>query len=264
MMKKMIRVNVNDIRQMFAQLYLNEVIINDKSGLKVFEILGASFIADSEQIFGKPNKDYITREINWYNSQSRNILDIEDQVPQIWKNVCDIDGNINSNYGWCIYSEKNHRQYDRVLAELKRESTSRRTSMIYTRPKMWNDYNTRGMSDFMCTHAVDYAVRDNKLYVTVHMRSQDAWAGYRNDYAWQNYIQKRLASDLNVLIGDIYWSVSSLHLYSSYWYLLYHYLRSGSTHISIKEFKEIYGQQILNDLTKGNISFIEQRFPIEM
>jgi thymidylate synthase len=75
------------------------------------------------------------------------------------------------------------------------------------------------MSDFICTDAVQYFIRDVPnskfpvLHAHVRMRSNDAWAGYRNDLAWQKFVLNELAKDLQVNVGDIIWSAGSFHVY---------------------------------------------------
>jgi thymidylate synthase len=204
---------VTHIRQEFQYLLKNEAFIEDKTGVKMLEIRSASFIADEPSIFGTPNQDYIDRELAWYESQSLNVNDIPGGPPTIWKQVADKHGYINSNYGWCIFSKRNGSQYDNVVKELTAHPYSRRAVMIYTRPKMWEDYNLDGMSDFMCTNAVQYMIRYGRLNAVVQMRSNDVVFGYRNDYAWQKHVLQKLAKDLGVVEGDIYWNAGSLHVY---------------------------------------------------
>lgn len=194
--------------------------VEDKTGVRVVEIVGASFLADEPTIFGKVNEDYVKREIAWYESQSLNVNDIPPPVPEIWKKVASSKGEINSNYGWAIFSEANGSQYKHVLEELKKNPSSRRAEMIYTRPTMWSDYNRDGMSDFMCTNAVQYMIRDRKLIAVVQMRSNDAVFGFKNDRAWAQHIQQKLANDLSVEPGDIIWHVGSLHVYERHWCLV--------------------------------------------
>ena len=212
--------NVQNIRSTFQEALYNEDFVLDKTGVKLLEIVGASFIADEEAIFGKVNYDYVKREIEWYNSQSLNVNDIPGNIPKIWQDISDYDGYINSNYGWCIFSKENHDQYQNVLNELNKNSNSRRATMIYTRPTMWNDYNHNGMSDFMCTNAVQYVVRDNKLDCIVQMRSNDVVYGYKNDRAWQKYVLEKLAKELCVEVGNIHWQVGSLHIYERHFELV--------------------------------------------
>jgi len=208
--------NVQNIRSTFQEALFNEDFVIDKTGVKLLEIVGASFIADEDAIFGKVNYDYVEREIEWYNSQDLNVNAIPGNIPKIWQDISDRDGYINSNYGWCIFSKENHDQYQNVLNELNNNPRSRRATMIYTRPTMWNDYDRNGMSDFMCTNAVQYVVRDNKLDCIVQMRSNDVVYGYKNDRAWQKYVLENLAKELRVEVGNIHWQVGSLHVYEAH------------------------------------------------
>ena len=211
---------VYDVRSSFRLLKEREMFVTDKTGSKMLEIIGASFIADEPSIFGKVNYDYVMREIQWYESQSLNVNDIPGGAPAIWNQVSDPDGWINSNYGWCIFSPDNGEQYHNALEELKRNPDSRRATMIYTRPSMWSDYNKNGMSDFMCTNAVQYLIRNNKLHSVVQMRSNDVVYGYKNDYAWQQTVLGKLSTDLGIEIGDIHWNVGSLHVYERHFDLV--------------------------------------------
>lgn len=204
---------VSDIREYFIEELNHENYVTDKSGVNMLEIIGASFIANEETIFGPVNADYVQRELDWYKSMSLNVADIPGKTPAIWEQVADKDGFINSNYGWCIWSEENNRQYWKVWTELLEHPNSRRAVMIYTRPTMWNDYNHNGRSDFMCTNTVQYLIRNGKLDVVVQMRSNDVVFGYRNDFAWQRHVQRLMAAALGVIPGQIHWQVGSLHVY---------------------------------------------------
>lgn len=204
---------IQDIRDEFTRQYSAGEFVVDKTGVKTLEILGATFIADEDWIISKPNEDYIARELEWYESQSLFVKDIPGKTPQIWENVSSINGEINSNYGWTIYSEANYFQYESVKAELIKNPNSRRAVMIYNRPSMQVDYNRDGMSDFMCTFAHGFHIRNNKLHSHVLMRSTDSVFGYNNDYAWFRYVQKKLATDMKIEIGDMIWTSSSLHVY---------------------------------------------------
>ena len=207
--------NVRDIRIALYNKLINNEFVTDKTGVKTVEILNASFIADQEAIIGTVNQDYVERELKWYKSMSLSVDDIPGGPPEIWKRVSSSKGLINSNYGWCIYSKENGSQFENVVTELTKNPDSRRATMIYNRPSMHEDYNKDGMSDFMCTNAVQYLIRDDKLHALVYMRSNDAVFGYKNDYAWQKYVLEALADELGMhdSIGNIFWNVASLHVY---------------------------------------------------
>ena len=212
--------NVSDVRQYFIDELAAEHFVTDKTGVKTIEMVAAQFVVDEPSIFGKVNEDYVRREMNWYKSMSRNVYDIEAPVPEIWKSVADKDGNINSNYGWCVYSEENYNQYERLIDELKKNPDSRRAILIYTRPSIWVDFDEGGRSDFICTNACQYLIRDGKLVSIVSMRSNDAIYCFKNDAAWQMYIHQQIANELDVETGDLIWNAGSLHVYERHFDLV--------------------------------------------
>jgi thymidylate synthase len=239
-------IGVSYIRELLSHRYMAKDFVTDKSGVKTVEIVNANFVANEPFIFGSVNEDYVKRELEWYKSMSLDVYDIPGPVPQIWKQVADKDGFINSNYGWCVFSKDNNHQYYHVLTELEERPDSRRAIMIYTRPTMWGDHNRNGRSDFMCTNAVQYLIRNGKVHAVVQMRSNDAWAGYRNDYAWQKWVLDKLVEDLNTRIpvgytvGDIHWNCGSLHVYERNFYLIDHYVKTGEPHISKEDYDKRY------------------------
>lgn len=202
------------------------------------EIVGANFLADEETIFGALNQSYISRELSWYLSQSLFVDDIPDGAPKIWKQIASHHGEINSNYGYLMHSTKNGDQLTKVVDCLISDPESRRAVAVYTRPSIHEDWNRDGMADFICTNAVQYLIRNNKLHVVVQMRSNDAIFGYRNDYAWQKYMQEIIiamlaAANLEVYEGDIIWNVGSLHVYKRHFWLLEEYAATGKFDLSL-------------------------------
>lgn len=227
--------SISDYRNAFAEKLENSEFSNG-----TIEILGASFIANEESIFGTVSTEYINREITWYLKQSLNVNELEN-TPEIWKNISSNIGEINSNYGFLLFHTANYDQYKEVFQTLLTDKNSRRAVAIYTRPTMHLDYNRDGMSDFICTNAVHYEIRNNKLNVIVQMRSGDAIFGYKNDYAWQKYVQKRLLLDLSKIyheleLGDIIWQVASLHVYERHFYLVDNYAKTGNITIPKTEY----------------------------
>ena len=226
---------IQSIRDYFVEQYKAQKFVVDKTGVSTLELVGASFCADEPSIFGDVNDDYVERELEWYLSQSLYVKDIPGKVPKIWQDVASRDGKINSNYGYLVFNSENFAQYENVLMELSRSPNSRRAVMIYTRPTMHSNWCVDGMSDFVCTNAVQYMIRDGALQVVVQMRSNDVVYGYRNDYAWQKYVQNKLVYDYNcgtkkadkIVAGDITWQVGSLHVYERHYSLIEKYIQDS-------------------------------------
>ena len=210
---------VEDIRKEFKSLYQW-----GKFSKNTVEIQCASFIADEPTILGGINEDYITAEIEWYESQSlsvQTLFDIYGQEVKIWKDVADDSGFINSNYGWCIYSNANGSQYNTVMHNLWNNPDTRHAVMYYTRPTIHKEAG----KDHICTLAVQYHLNSNVLDAHVYMRSNDAVYGFNNDLAWQRHVLQKLSNDLShahnhVRMGKIIWNASSLHVYPRHYHLL--------------------------------------------
>lgn len=195
--------NTTDILNIFKEKYKNQdfrIIGNNVQQAKTIEIQNVQFECDKDWIVREPNYEYARREIAWYDTMSLYVKDIPDKIPVIWQNVSDINGKINSNYGWCIYSEENGSQYKNCLYNLINDPSTRQAVMIYTRPSMHNDAVKNHMHDFMCTFATQCFLNKTKegynLKYIVYQRSSDAVFGFNNDHIWHKEVQKRLASDL--------------------------------------------------------------------
>ena len=228
---------VSNIREYFINELQNENFTVDRSGQKTIELIGASFEADEPSIFGTVNQDYVDAELAWYKSMSTNIYDIrpEAEPPAAWKYSANEHGDINSNYGKLIYSDKYYGQYHQALDELLRNMDSRRATMIYTRPSIWTEYDEHGKNDFICTNAVTYYIRNGAIHAVVQMRSNDVVYGYKNDYAWQLHVLKDFVDDYNACyldgawdadyrremeVGTITWQVQNLHVYERHFDLV--------------------------------------------
>ena len=217
------QMEVKDVRNHFIEELKHERYTVDKTGQNTIELLGASFLANESAIFGSPNDEYITREIDWYLSHSLNINDIyglDRPPPEAWEYAANQHGSINSNYGTLIFDDKYYRQFEQVVNELEINPDSRRASMIYQRPSIWVEFDEDGKNDFICTNAVTYYIRNDVLQSVVQMRSNDVVYGYKNDYAWQRYVLKEVASCLGIGTGSIQWQVQNLHVYERHFDLV--------------------------------------------
>jgi len=233
----MIMHSVKDIRKFFISELSDEAFTIDKSGQKTIEMFGASFIADEPSIFGSINEDYVLAELEWYQSQSTNINDINygDSPPAAWTYSANKHGEINSNYGKLIFDDIYYNQYGNVLDELLANPGSRRATMIYNRPSIWQEYNENDKNDFICTNAVTYYIRNGQINAVVQMRSNDVVYGYKNDFAWQHHVLTTVVDDYNSLyhqtawdsdyrkdmeVGHIIWQVQNLHVYERHFNLV--------------------------------------------
>ena len=154
--------------------------------------------------------DYAEAEWQWYLSGDRNLKGLEKtygKVPEIWKRMAWPNGDVNSNYGW-QWTRNN--QLSRVIKLLKANKNTRQASISIYDAKEMQDY----IYDTPCTYAVNFTVLDNKLNMSVMMRSNDIWYGFCNDQYCFSMLQKLVADELSMEVGTYFHFVNNLHLYN--------------------------------------------------
>ena len=154
--------------------------------------------------------DYAEAEWQWYLSGDRNLKGLEKtygKVPEIWKRMAWPNGDVNSNYGW-QWTRNN--QLSRVIKLLNANKNTRQASISIYDAKEMQDY----IYDTPCTYAVNFTVLDNKLNMSVMMRSNDIWYGFCNDQYCFSMLQKLVADELSMEVGTYFHFVNNLHLYN--------------------------------------------------
>ena len=156
------------------------------------------------------NWDYADAEWQWYLSGDPNIIklgQIYGKIPPIWERMADSDGNVNSNYGY--QWQRNH-QLDYVVAKLKDNPNTRHAAISIYDCKEHSKYR----KDTPCTYAVQFTVLNNKLYMSVVMRSNDLWYGFCNDQYCFSKLQELVAERTGYEVGTYYHYAHNLHLYN--------------------------------------------------
>ena len=156
-------------------------------------------------------EEYAEAEWQWYLSGDRNIKklgDIYGKVPPIWERMADHKGNVNSNYGWQWLRND---QYEYVIDKLKFENDTRHAAISIYDCKENLDYE----NDTPCTYAVQFTIINDRLCMSVYMRSNDLWYGFCNDQYCFSMLQKLVADRLNIEVGEYYHYAHNLHLYNN-------------------------------------------------
>ena len=158
----------------------------------------------------KWSHEYAEAEWQWYLSGDPNIIklgQIYGKIPPIWERMADSDGNVNSNYGY--QWERNH-QLDYVVAKLKDNPNTRHAAISIYDCKEFETYR----KDTPCTYAVQFTVLNNKLNMSVVMRSNDLWYGFCNDQYCFSMLQQLVSERTGYEIGTYYHFAHNLHLYN--------------------------------------------------
>ena len=160
----------------------------------------------------KWSEKYAKAEWLWYLSGDPNISklgEIYGKVPKIWQQMADKYGEVNSNYGnqW-----KRRDQLNKVINQLAYNPETRQAAISIYDGKEINKYS----HDTPCTYAVQFTIIDNKLCMSVYMRSNDLWYGFCNDQYQFSELQQLVAEKLNIQTGWYYHHAHNLHLYKKH------------------------------------------------
>lgn len=150
---------------------------------------------------------YAIGEMLWYLSGSNTLKGIQNYTSS-WDRMSDNGETVNSNYGYCIMNKFDFNQWEEVKNELYTNPNSRRAVIHIKSP--YDDINSK---DVNCTVCLQFFIRNNKLYLTTYMRSNDLWMGFPYDVFQFTCMQIRMAMELGVDIGTYTHMAGSLHLY---------------------------------------------------
>ena len=154
--------------------------------------------------------DYAEAEWQWYLSGDPSIDKlgkIYGKIPPIWERMADAKREVRSNYGWQWNRED---QLDQVIQKLKDKPDTRHAVVSIYDGKEIDRY----IYDTPCTYAVQFTLINNKLCMSVYMRSNDLWYGFCNDQYCFSMLQKKVAEDVNKDIGWYYHHAHNMHLYN--------------------------------------------------
>jgi len=157
------------------------------------------------------SQKYAAAEWAWYLSGDPRVSELGElygKVPPIWERMADSNGEVNSNYG---YQWQRHDQLDYVVAKLRDNPDTRHAAISIYDAKEWPSYK----KDTPCTYAVQFTIINNKLCMSVYMRSNDIWYGFCNDQYQFASLQEMIADRLSIETGWYYHHAHNMHLYNN-------------------------------------------------
>lgn len=194
---------------------------DSRDGAVVGEIINATTVIEDPTrcILKSPIRKlpmrYMVGELLWYLSGQSTLKSIQN-ITHAWDRMSDDGETVNSNYGNRIqymvdeYDGKIFNQMKMVEHMLSVDPLSRQ-AVIHI--KQARDLVVNPTKDVNCTVCLQFFIRDEKLYLTTYMRSNDLWMGFPNDVFQFTAIQVYLAMRLGVGVGTYTHHAGSLHLY---------------------------------------------------
>ena len=184
-----------------------------RDGAVVGEICDAVFCVEdpTRSIVSSPIRKmpmrYAVGELAWYLSGSNKVKDIS-RFAKKWVDISDDGETNNSAYGWRIFDKFGFDQWQYVKELLWKDPNSRQ-AVIHIK-----DADSRPTKDVPCTVYLQFFIRNGKLNLSVHMRSNDIWMGVPYDMFSFTFLQMKMAMELGVEIGQYTHYAGSLHIYA--------------------------------------------------
>jgi thymidylate synthase len=246
---------MNPFIQVYLDLQADGEIVSPR-GKTILELENYQFTLEPRVRFTsfvqrKLNLDYIKEEFLWYlRADPRDELVTESA--QMWKDLRQNDGTFLSNYGvYWFFGPEGTSSFSWVLNSLMNDRDSRQAVM----PMLKKEHLYSGNPDVVCTYAVGFRIRYNRLNMSVSMRSQDAIWGMTNDVACFSFLHEMVYVCLRdsmyhtLQMGTYTHKVDSLHVYERHFDML-HQLTSGpADHYEIDCPKILNVEEALNLIT---------------
>lgn len=239
--------------QTFAQAYKDSIsylmtngMVNNARGTTSKELLDVAIVVEDptkclyeNSVRGSQQK-YIAAEFLWYYS-GRNDVAFISKWAKFWETIQNPDGTANSAYGNLIFVEKNEygfTQYQWAIQSLMNDSSTRQAVIHFNKPK--HQYLTN--KDFVCTMYANLHIRQNKLYMSVYMRSNDAIWGTPTDVAFFCSLQMQIHSHLKEFypeleLGSYTHVANSYHVYDRHYDLATRMLEADFSPVELPPIK---------------------------
>jgi len=171
-------------------------------------------------------EEYTKKEMDLYDSQTNKVEDFA-TASKFWKTIANPDGTINSAYGhliWGVLSCGNpvfetdgapyRTPWEWAKQSLEADKDTRQAVMKFSLPRhFW-----KGNKDFVCTLHGNWLIREDKLHLSIVMRSNDLMKGLVYDLSWFVSLMDRMVEELKPTYPELQkgaytHSVHSIHIY---------------------------------------------------
>jgi thymidylate synthase len=126
-----------------------------------------------------------------------------------FKNYTEDNGIFHGAYG-----PRTNGQFETIIDRLRQDPDTRQAVVTIWNPQYDLQPSKR---DYPCTILHQFRIRDNKLNMSVYMRSNDVWLGAAYDFFQFTRVQLAIASVLGIEPGTYNHHVGSLHIYEQHY-----------------------------------------------
>lgn len=180
-------------------------------------------IVTADQERNKVIAAYFEKEKELYNSCTNKVMDFE-KASKFWAKLANPDGTVNSAYGHLLWYKKSqgNKQFgggfvtpwEWAKQSLIHDKDSRQAIAHFSLP----EHHWDGNKDQVCTLHAAFTIRNDKLRLSVVMRSNDVVKGLAYDLPWFVSLLDRMIDDLkptypNLTKGWYRHLAHSMHIY---------------------------------------------------
>ena len=237
-----------------ADVYDNPQFISEPRGQRCREVLNYRFtilnpvnevIVTKDAERNKVIADYTDKECELYNSGTNSAEDFG-KASKFWLKLANPDGTVNSAYGHLVKHKKSHGNpfyelaaningktaseisdylaqnahnamrtpWEWCVDSLRADKDSRQAVLRFSLP----EHFYKGNKDMTCTLSGTFHIREDKLYLSIHMRSNDLMLGLVYDLPWFISLMDDMVAELkdlypNLQKGSYTHLVDSMHIY---------------------------------------------------
>ena len=209
--------------ELFQEVLSLGRIITNRREVRLKEIRNAHIVIDPRNPYAfcrNLSLSYLVGELLFY-VRAKNKLGFIAPYSKFWNKVSDDGINLNSCYGEYLFAEDTPamlNQFSYCRNELMNNKDTKKAVMtIYDHKK-----HSKVTNDNPCTMYLQFWIRNNKLEMDVHMRSNDLWYGLPYDVPFFSFVMIGMYYELkrkykNLTLGPYNHFAGSLHLYEKDW-----------------------------------------------
>lgn len=160
----------------------------------------------------KASKKYLAAEMVYYFWNRYDLKGIG-KHSDFWNHISDDGETIRSAYGYIIREKHGFDQIQYVIDMLRKDPDTRKAVIQLKTPYQ---HETK---DNICTLALNFHIRNGKLHMHSIMRGNDIVFGFRYNVYFFTMIQEMIAKELEIEMGTMTHTVSSMHIYEKHMYL---------------------------------------------
>ena len=151
---------------------------------------------------------YTKQEMQLYDSCTNDVDEFA-KASKFWKKIANPDKTINSAYGHLIWEKRSlgHDEYEAVsrtpwewcVESLRSDKDTRQALLRFSLP----EHHWVGNKDFVCTIGGNFLIRDNRLNLSIVMRSNDLTLGLTYDLPWFISLMYKMVDELKDIYPDL-------------------------------------------------------------